>query len=1094
MNVWVFVVIGVVVALTILALLRKSKTDHIEYFQNASGLTSTPVVGAPSAPNQTLADFIAMLTGGTRAPSLKDATTRFVSGQQNYLQNIVNREVMTNSLMPDYGKIMSPAVNQPDVYLNTPDDIIVRNLELDSATQFSEADIQFCRSAQMPENLPPHIRGGIVGCGWYYIPDPNMSSSGALGQRDGPLFPNGLEDDGKGAIPNYGNGQWIWDLTLAQQLEAIKNCARIKTCIGIDAPSVKGICGFCIPSGKAIPINTDGTEKYTDTLTVGNISAPPAVCDAIPITNSVACNPARAPEPVVTPQGINCGTFGYPSSDYSIRLYSQNDCTVNMNGNWTPDGQCMAQNGQSLSAVCKALNGVKPSPPGPTLCSPDINGKLSNTCLISLAQGVGLTAQGSIVKMLKSRNPLEQFDIIALQIIRGENVTVNPALYEGGIISVSDAIAGYDNIYSLIRRGTTNIIQQAAMWLCIGTTGFDPCNLPDKTPGPFFDQCIQQQWRIAGCQPAGTSYPSQKETISKLNTLTWGGVKKMFQDTYNAMTKTDPVEQDIAVQRCLGITTQRSVASSCTGISRNGMIVNLDGSSFLDSVRSGDYTMNGQWMSVNAVYIGPAIVSGTRVTDKLGAQLDGTTVIKTPNLIAQALGQPPADVLDGPAPGTIVPPSKSRYPPFPAALGGPSIQGSNPNALTPVVPIKLFSTDDKGNTVYGVMHGGYMKLINSKNECKYSSEDISTYAPNKWPSYLPSSPGAYTVYMSPAFNSTIPIMTIGGVLKDIGYPGEGGLGIHSDLKTYFWIGGTGIWQYQSNINKDFRDYVDFINAFMNGPTAQSLTIKLTSNLGDTFSAPFKSIGNGQWYVGITGVGPAPVSPIGEYYVKANGGRNLPQFAGWDRASRAVMTLEIDPGPITESRELWINPNTQTCEILAVNNGTGGNHTVMALYKGNLVIALRSVEKGYTFFNVQGGNVPVGQWTHIVHTYNQGKNSVYINGIGPIVMDGLTRADYNGYISYWLGGGSSVNPLYQVSPTPMPFQGGIGAFRVYNRELTAKDVQNNLGATISTYVNQVQIATQNDPNKLAMAGGQYYVPSLISAVNYQANPDSFIGGI
>jgi len=1093
MNVWIFVVIGVVAAFTVLALLRKSKNDHIEHFQNASGLTSTPVGGMESPPSRTFADFITSLTGGSRPPSLKAATTRFVSGQQDYLQNVLNREVMTNSLMPDYGKIISPAVNQPDVYLNTPDNIIVQNLELDNASQFSEADMQFCRSAQMPENLPPHIRGGIVGCGWYYIPDPNMTSSGALGQADGPLFPKGLEDDGKGGIPNYGNGQWIWNLELAQQLEAIKNCARIKTCIGIDAPSVKGICGFCIPSGKAIPVNTDGTEKYPNSLRIGDITAPAAVCDAVPLMNSVACNPARPPAPVITPQGINCGTFGYPSPDYSIRLYSQNDCAVNMNGNWTADGQCMGQNGQSLSAACKALNGVKPSAPGPTLCSPDINGKLSNACLISLAQGVGLTSQGSIIKMLKARNVPDQFDTIAVQIIRGENINVNRALYEGGIISVSDAVVGYDKIYSLIKGGSTNIIQQAAMWLCIGTTGFDPCNLPDKTPGPFFDQCIQQQWRIAGCQPAGTSYPSQKESITQLNTLTWGGVKKMFQDTYNAITATDPVQQDIAVQRCLGITTQRYVDKPCTGISRNGMIMNLDGSAFSDSATSGNYTMNGAWTSVNAVYIGPAVVSGTRVTDKLGAQFDGTTVIKSPNLIAQALGQPPVDVLDGPAPGTIVESGKSRFPPFPAALGGPAIQGSNPQALTPPVPIALFSTDSKGNTVYGVMDGGYMKLLNSKNECKYSSDDISSYAPNKWDTYWPSSPGAYTVIMSPMFSAAAPIMTIAGPLKDIGYPG-GGLGIGGDQSTYFAVAGTALTQWQPKINGDFGSYLQYINVMMQGPAAQALKIKLVSNFGDTFTAPCTTVAKGGWFVYIQGSGPSPVSPIGGYYVKQNGGRNLPQFSSWDSASSATMTLEIDPGPIAESRELWINPNTQTCEILAVNNGVGGNHTAMALYKGNLVIALKSVEKGYTFFNVEGGNIPVGQWTHIVHTYIQGKNKVYINGIGPIVMNGLTRVDYNGFMSYWLGGGSAVNPLYQKFPTPMPFQGGIGAFRVYNRELSTKDVQNNLGATIGTYVNQVQMATKNDPNQLAMAGGQYYVPSLISAINYQANPDNYVGGI
>jgi hypothetical protein len=569
----------------------------------------------------------------------------------------------------------------------------------------------------------------------------------------------------------------------------------------------------------------------------------------------------------------------------------------------------------------------------------------------------------------------------------------------------------------------------------------------------------------------------------------------MFQDTYNAMTATDPVQQDIAVKRCLGVTTQRSVEAPCTGISRNGMIVNLDSISFLDNQNRSNYTTKSEWLSANAVYIGPAIVSGTRVANKLGAQFDGTTIIKTPNLIAQALGQPPTDVLDGPAPGTIVDSGKSRYPPFPAALSGPAIRGGNTldeRYLAPVAPITLFSTDNQGNTVYGVQHDGFMKLLNSKNECKYSPDNVSTYRPSKWPIYWGASPGGYILYMSPAFNATVPIMTISGPLKDIGYPG-GGLGIHGDQRTHFCVAGTGITQFQSTITNDFIRYIAFINAFMNGPEKQALKINITSNLGDTFSAPFMSIGWDRWFVNVCGVGASPVNPIGDYYVR-NGGRNLPQFSRWDVASRATMTLTVDPGPITETRELWVNPNTQTCEILAVNNGIGGNHTVMGILKGNLIIALRSVEMGYTFFNVEGGKIPVGKWTHIVHTYNQGKNSIYINGIGPIVKDGLTRVDYNGYISYWLGGGSSVNPLYQQFPTPMPFEGAIATFRLYNRELSARDVQSNLTATIGNYVNEIEIAIQNDPNQLAMAGGQYYAPSLIPAVNYQANDDSYIGGL
>jgi hypothetical protein len=195
-------------------------------------------------------------------------------------------------------------------------------------------------------------------------------------------------------------------------------------------------------------------------------------------------------------------------------------------------------------------------------------------------------------------------------------------------------------------------------------------------------------------------------------------------------------------------------------------------------------------------------------------------------------------------------------------------------------------------------------------------------------------------------------------------------------------------------------------------------------------------------------------------------------------------------PKGETRELWINPNIDTCEILAVLTGASytQSYTAMALYKGQLMIGLPSNEKGYTFFS--GGKINIGQWSHIVHVYSEkgGVHEIYINGAGPVTISGVTRANPSGYIGYSVGGGSKVNPLYQNTPIAMPFQGQIGAFRVYNRLFAITDVQNNLAATITTYINnQVELATKNDPNALAMAAGKFYVPMLGNSINYQPSP-------
>ena len=1120
MFIWLIIIAVMVVSLMVLALLRKSKVHTIEQFADA---TTIPGSGNNTAP--TMAGFLESISGGpTSGTSFKSASTTFVSGQENYLQNVLGKEVMTNEALPNYANVMNPVVNQPDVYLNTPEKIVVRNLQTDNNSKFTDADIQWCKSAKMPANLPKHVKGAAVGCGWYYIPDPKLSSSGALGQANGPIYPKGPNGDGVNGVPGYGNGQWIWDLTLAQQLEEIKNCARIKTCVSIDAPSVNGICGFCPSSGLAIPVNVDGTEKYPTSLTINKITAPAATCNTPTIMNSAECD-RPAPKPFITPQGIDCGIYGYPSPDYSIRLYKQNDCVTNMGGNWVPTtSECLIQGGGSYSAVCSPLNGQKPAPPGPTVCTPDGNGNLSKACLISLAKSIGYTPSGSIMKMLQKSEEPGEIDRVAIQIVTGQNVPVNPILYKGGAILLSDAIVSYDNIFSLIKGGRSPIVQQAAMWLCIGTTGFDPCDLPESTPGPFFPQCVQQQWRIAGCQPAGTLYPSEDSTINKINTLTWGKVKEIFANTYNAMTsESDPVKQDIAVMRCLGITTKRVTPPPCVGISRDSLVINLDSAAFGTTDGKAAYTMDGIWKSVNAVYTGDAVASGTKVSDIKGVQFDGTTVLGTPNLVAQVLGIAQMKVLNGPNPSVVSSPMAPSKPPPILDTGFLTIgdvgMGVYSTEFHVIEPRFIINIDRAGwqpifkqihnDIAKGVIYNATVKGNNSGISYKFkvtectdgsSWNGVFGNASEKKPDpilFIQDSALSFTIekYVTPTFDVSQPILTAGGTLRDVGYP-PGGIGIGGDQKTYFSIAFNYAINPVQSPDGTMPTLVNTVNDVIKGGKQSIMVTINVPSKGLSFSAPITDMGDGGWLYFISGKGPSPVAPDGGYYVKENGGRNLPQYAGWDGIANggnpqanAELSLTIMSN-VVETRELWINPNIDTCEILSIFGGTSYTETwtEMAIYKGQLVIGLKSNEKGYTFFNA-GAIVP-GQWSHIVHVYNQkdGSHEIYINGAGPVSINGLTRKNYGGYLGYSLGGGSTVNPLYQRFPAAMPFKGQIGAFRVYNRAFAITDVQNNLAATIGTYVgNQVELATKNDPNALAMAAGKFYVPMLGNSINYQASP-------
>ena len=1110
MAIWLIVIVLMVVLLTVLSLLRTSKVRAIEKFQNTSGL-----LGSTNTMSS-LGSFLSSLSGGsTTVSGLKTATTTLSDGQINYANNVLGKEVLTNAAMPNYANVMATAVNQPDVYLNTPDDVVVRNLQTDNNSQFTNADIQFCKSALMPVNLPPRARGSPIGCGWYYVPNPNITSSGALGQAAGPLFPKGPNSDGINGVPGYGNGQWIWDLALAQQLEETKNCARIKSCIAIDAPSVVGVCGFCIPSGVAIPVNVDGTEKYTKSKTINNITAPAVTCDAIPIMSGTSCPvPPGKETPLVTPQGISCGNYGYPSQDYSIRLYNQDDCTRNMDGNWVPNGECLMQGGGSYSAACSPLNGIKPASPEPSVCAPDINGKISNACLIGVAKSLGYTQQGAMVKLLQTKDAPGELDKVAMQIVKAQNISIPDQLYKGGIITVADAIKAYDRLYNLIKDGTDPLTQQAAMWLCVGTSSFDPCNLPDNTPGPFIDQCVQQQWRIAGCQPAGTEYPAEEYVLNGLNTLTWGKVKAIFQDTFNAMAaETDSVKQDVAVLRCLGINTKRSNAPPCAGISRNGLVLNADSAAFRTPETKSAYTLSGKWKSSSAVYAGSLVATGTKVSSAKGVQFDGSTVLGTPNLVAQLLGLPfSKTILNGPDATTVSSPMPPTPPPpilstwfLPIGDIGMGINSTEQHSSAPFF---LINADRAGwqpafrqmhtDIANGVLYKATVTGNNSK--IKYTFKVTQCADGSSWvgwfgnPDEKKSNPilfGTDTAlsitiqkFVESEFESVKPILFAAGLLGDIGYP-HFGISLGSDQRTNFNIAFKFYNPIQSS-DGTLLTLIEQVNdVIKSGKQSIQATVNVPSKGLSFTSGPVTKMSSFGWFHGIAGTGAGPVVPAGDYYLKQNNGKNIPPFTAWDELpwTQATVTLNVAVSD-KETRELWINPNVDTCEILAIFTGPSYSetYTAMALHKGELVIALNSVEKGYTFFNA--GKIPVGQWSHIVHTYEKGVHNIFINGAGPVTMAGLTRENLSGYIGYSLGGGSKKNPLYQRQPRPMPFQGEIGAFRVYNRVFGGVDVQSNLAGTIDTYVNRVEFATKNDPNALAMAAGKFYVPSLAPAINYQ----------
>lgn len=480
---------------------------------------------------------------------LLEVETPFLKSQEIVYKNYPN-EILTNPGV----NTMIKALVVPDIFLDmdTSDSGVVANrLIPDPTNGYTDYDNKFCRRALQPANLPRHLRGARDGCGWWYVEDPSLTSVGVLGTVNGPVFHDGLA----------GGGQWIWDLLKAQELEEIKMCKQIKVCDLIDTNAIHGRCGFCPTSGYAVPVKSDGTEKY-----LHNVAA---TCGVPVIMNGNDCETFREKVRVVTaPDGTNCYQFGRSSADRKVRIYTESECN-NFKGVLSYDGQCTSRDGVNYSETCAELN-----KPTPNICMPDSNGRLSTACLLSIAKGLGYTSRGAILRILNRGGQEEDNDRVAMAQLANVGIDIPDTILSGGDIGAVGSIGGkidrntaanlYMNIKQQIRIGLHTRVREAAKWLVVGTTNFDPCGFDNDEKGPFPILCIQRLWRMQGCQAAGAEYPKTENDIAKYGSMSWGQITDMFRANYAAMVGGDGSDaQDASVKKCLGIDIQRKAQPSC---------------------------------------------------------------------------------------------------------------------------------------------------------------------------------------------------------------------------------------------------------------------------------------------------------------------------------------------------------------------------------------------------------------------------------------------------------------------------------------------------------------------------------------------------
>jgi len=509
---WIIVICLVIVVLAAGLFIAQSKLFHIEGFR------------------------------GVIDPNFKNLQTRFADRQFSYFQDTVGKEILVNPGVA-FENVL-PSVQQPGGYVPEPHKLaaIQKKFKVDPFNQYSENDKKFCRGAKHPSKLPERPAKATTACGWWFVSDPSVPSVGTLGKRDSPLFPD--------TLPN--GGEWIWSIKEATMKEDMKRCKQITNCGLIDIKSLGGRCGFCPDLGISLPVGKEGKELYPEMAT----------CGTALITSKDQC-PKPPVEPVLTPEGVSCGILGYPSSDNYLRLYSKEECaTIDPAADFAANGECLKPNGGSYSYDCRTLNGAKVTLPD--ICDPDENGRLTRPCLLSLAQGMGYTDGGAIVRLLKDATSTKsEMDNLAIKVLNLIGISVPDALLGAGDIDAGSAKDIYYQILSTANNGSEELYREASKWLVYGTNNFDPCNIPDNLPGPFMEQCIQREFRKAGCQPAGSDYPSNPQQFGKYVGYKWSNIRDEFRNLYNSMSSSDGNVQDEAVQKCLGVGVKRNPDPPC---------------------------------------------------------------------------------------------------------------------------------------------------------------------------------------------------------------------------------------------------------------------------------------------------------------------------------------------------------------------------------------------------------------------------------------------------------------------------------------------------------------------------------------------------
>jgi hypothetical protein len=137
-------------------------------------------------------------------------------------------------------------------------------------------------------------------------------------------------------------------------------------------------------------------------------------------------------------------------------------------------------------------------------------------------------------------------------LISDTSIETDDAYIGHGSCLRSAALGYYNTLVRLTRTASSRSARNAAGFLSQGLE-FDECDVPDSRTGPFILSCQQRVASEAGCQPAGSDYPSN-DNKATYDVMTWRGLNEYFSNLYTSMNSRDTSTQNLATRRCLGVT------------------------------------------------------------------------------------------------------------------------------------------------------------------------------------------------------------------------------------------------------------------------------------------------------------------------------------------------------------------------------------------------------------------------------------------------------------------------------------------------------------------------------------------------------------